>query len=237
MPFTFSHPAIVLPFLKNKKLSASALIAGALSPDLEYFFKMRIHSHGGHTLLGVFKLDLPLGLLALFLFHLYIKKPLIENLPVFFKSRLQESIRFDWIVYFKKNYLKVIFSFVIAAFTHLILDSITHSDGYFVMNFDSYNSTFLGIPYFIYFHRILSFLGLIWITIYFYKLPVLKIKSDEINRKYWFWNFGITAVIFSLRFFFTIEPGDVVRVLLISMASSVYISFVLTGLLFRKEIS
>ncbi|SEF46838.1 protein of unknown function [Flavobacterium urumqiense] len=42
MPFTFSHPAIILPFLKNKKLSATALIIGSMSPDFEYFFRMKM---------------------------------------------------------------------------------------------------------------------------------------------------------------------------------------------------
>ncbi len=49
MPFTFSHPAIVLPFLKKKHFSATALVVGTMSPDLEYFFRMKIQSEISHT--------------------------------------------------------------------------------------------------------------------------------------------------------------------------------------------
>ncbi|MEM7184808.1 MAG: DUF4184 family protein [Spirochaetota bacterium] len=39
MPFTFSHPAIVLPFVKFPKqwVCLSALIVGSIVPDFEYF--------------------------------------------------------------------------------------------------------------------------------------------------------------------------------------------------------
>lgn len=74
MPFTFSHPAIVLPFLKNKNVSATALIIGSMSPDLEYFFRMKIQSENSHTFLGIFLIDFPLGFIVMMLFHEIIKK-------------------------------------------------------------------------------------------------------------------------------------------------------------------
>lgn len=86
MPFTFSHPAILLPFLKNKKLSATALIVGSTSPDLEYFFRMRMQSEISHTFSGIFLIDFPLGFIVMFVFHEIIKKPLIENAPLFSKK-------------------------------------------------------------------------------------------------------------------------------------------------------
>jgi hypothetical protein len=39
MPFTLSHQPFFLPFLKIKKLSATALIIGSMSPDFEYFLE------------------------------------------------------------------------------------------------------------------------------------------------------------------------------------------------------
>ena len=48
MPFTFSHPAIVLPFSK-KWFSLTALVTGSIIPDFEYFFKMKGHSDYGHN--------------------------------------------------------------------------------------------------------------------------------------------------------------------------------------------
>lgn len=39
MPFTFAHPATVLPFAKkhSKHISVTALILGSMAPDFEYF--------------------------------------------------------------------------------------------------------------------------------------------------------------------------------------------------------
>src|SRR5665647_2066569 len=71
MPFTFSHPAIVLPatYLPKKWHSLSALIMGSMTPDFEYFIRMKDASKYGHTWTGVFWFDIPMGLLLIFLFH------------------------------------------------------------------------------------------------------------------------------------------------------------------------
>jgi len=43
MPFTFSHPAIVLPLatLRRQWISATGLIIGSITPDFEYFIRMK----------------------------------------------------------------------------------------------------------------------------------------------------------------------------------------------------
>lgn len=76
MPFTFSHPAIVLPItrLPNRFVSATGLIIGSLTPDFEYFLRLNLHSAYSHTIAGVFWFDLPLGIILAFLFHLIVKK-------------------------------------------------------------------------------------------------------------------------------------------------------------------
>lgn len=56
MPFTFSHPAIILPFkyLPNRWISMTGLIIGSLTPDFEYFIRMKIESYYSHTNAGLF---------------------------------------------------------------------------------------------------------------------------------------------------------------------------------------
>jgi hypothetical protein len=236
MPFTFSHAAVVLPFVKNKKLSASALIVGTLSPDLWYFFTMSLEGGLSHTFLGVLIVDLPLGLLALFLFHLVIKKTLLPNLPIFFKVRTQELLNFDWVNYFKENYLVVFLSIIFGAFSHLALDSLTHCDGYFVMNFQAYNTTFLGIPVFVYMHRLTSIIGLVWITTYFYDLPVSKKAYSKIKKTYWFLNIIIAAIVFYNKFSCVIPRDDKeLQTLLVIMFSSGIIALICTGLIFDRK--
>ncbi|MDF2679050.1 MAG: hypothetical protein K0R47_240 [Brevibacillus sp.] len=68
MPFTFAHPAIVLPLRESRSFHFPALIIGSMAPDFEYFFRMQAYSAYSHTILGVFYMDVPLviGLWLLF---------------------------------------------------------------------------------------------------------------------------------------------------------------------------
>ena len=71
MPVTFAHPAIVLPFYKKPKFfSMTTLIIGSMSPDFEYFLRMKIKSDMSHTLLGIFYFDLPITLIIALSFTL-----------------------------------------------------------------------------------------------------------------------------------------------------------------------
>ena len=83
MPFTFSHPAIILPFryLPVKWFSFTGLVIGSLTPDFEYFIRMKVQSIYSHTLLGIFWFDLPLAILLAFLFHSLVRDTLFFNLP------------------------------------------------------------------------------------------------------------------------------------------------------------
>lgn len=81
MPFTFAHPAIILPlpFLNKRWFSLTGLIIGSMIPDFEYFIRMRIQSIYSHTLAGIFWFDLPLALLISFIFHNKVKNLLFQN--------------------------------------------------------------------------------------------------------------------------------------------------------------
>jgi hypothetical protein len=56
MPFTFAHPAVVLPggYLPKQWLSLTGLVVGSRTPDFEYFFRWRVLSLYSHTLAGIF---------------------------------------------------------------------------------------------------------------------------------------------------------------------------------------
>jgi hypothetical protein len=89
MPFTFSHPAIVIPLAAKKiRLSATGLIVGSMAPDFEYFIRMKNVSRYSHTAMGLFWFDLPLALLLCFIYHLIVRNSLFDNLPAFLKERL-----------------------------------------------------------------------------------------------------------------------------------------------------
>lgn len=134
MPLTFSHPAIVLPakYLPEKWVSMTALIVGSVTPDFEYFFRMREESFYTHTWAGMFYLDLPLGLLLTFIYHYLVRDLFICNIPAFFRKRFSPYTNFNWGNYFKQHFWIVIICLLIGIASHLFWDSFTHPEGHFV---------------------------------------------------------------------------------------------------------
>ncbi|WP_236551500.1 DUF4184 family protein [Tenacibaculum maritimum] len=106
MPFTFSHPSIILLFtyLPKKWFSLTGLVIGSLTPDFEYFIRMEIKSTFSHTLIGLLGFNLPLGITLSFIFHNIIKNDLFNNLPHYFKSKFSSFKKFNWNPYFTKNW-------------------------------------------------------------------------------------------------------------------------------------
>ena len=130
MPFTFSHPALVVPFFAagKKYLSLSGLVMGSMAPDFEYFFRMKKGiSQYSHTPAGLLYFNLPLSLLLLFLFHEMVRKPLILHLPPWLFKRFYTYYKFQWRPYFKKHWPGVVISILAGSITHLGWDWLTHS--------------------------------------------------------------------------------------------------------------
>jgi hypothetical protein len=124
VPFTLSHAAAALP-LRRARLVLSALVIGTFAPDLEYFIRLVAGGGWGHTLVGVFALDLPLGLAALWMFHRLVKFPLASLLPDSVRARLTEELapfRFGPL----PRFLLIIVSLLIGIATHLLWDGFTH---------------------------------------------------------------------------------------------------------------
>ena len=87
MPFTLSHPAAAVPFAK-RGLALSALVVGSMAPDFPYFFPLPISSYFSHSILGIGLVNVPLGLILLWLFHRILKYPLLLLLPLSHQKRL-----------------------------------------------------------------------------------------------------------------------------------------------------
>jgi hypothetical protein len=123
---------------------ASALVAGAIAPDLLYidplyrFATQEIHGNLTLTLThkfsSVFWLDPLLALLLLAVFNLIVRRPLLalgwSGLAARLPSpadpiRLPSLITLAWTA----------ISAVIGAFTNVLWDSFTHDDGYFVQHY------------------------------------------------------------------------------------------------------
>lgn len=132
MPFTTSHPALIIPLkrLFPRYVSLTGLMAGAMSPDLLYFL-MGITTDRGmsHSWLGLFIFCLPAGLAFSFAFHYLFKKEAIRHLPSPFDHKLSGLAERSFCVTTAKSWLILISSVLIGALSHFLWDSITHFDG------------------------------------------------------------------------------------------------------------
>lgn len=240
MPFTFSHPAIVLPlaYLPKKLFSLTGLVIGSLTPDFEYFFRMQIESEHSHTLGGLFLFDLPLGILLAFVFHLIIRNQLFNNLPFSLKSRLIGFKSLDWLNYFKSNWLVVIFSVFIGVASHLLWDSFTHDDGFFVKEFPVLKNTinFLGfhIPILKILQHSSTLIGGIVIVYAIFKLPKTKHISREINLNYWIIFAGLMISLVIIRVLFGLDIKQFGNFIVTAISAGL-ISLVLTSLFLKKS--
>lgn len=240
MPFTFSHPTIVLPlhFLPKKWFSFTGLIIGSLTPDFEYFIRMKVQSIYSHTLYGIFWFDLPLGLLLAYLFHNVVRNSLFFNSPKVIQSRVLVFTHFNWNLYFQKNWLIVIISLLIGIASHLFWDNFTHEQGYFVKNLAALNNTVtifnFKIPYWKITQHLSSLIGMLVIVKAIMNLPKNKIQKFYSDKKYWFTLLLIIVFILIIRFsnglYFT-AYGNII----VSTISSALISLIVTPLLIKLK--
>lgn len=236
MPFTFSHPAIVLPlsYLPRKWFSLSGLVIGSLTPDFEYFLRMKIKSIYSHTIDGLFLFDLPLGLLIAFIFHNFVRNNLFDNLPVFLKSRFSTYREFDWNEKFKRNWLVVIVSILIGAASHILWDSFTHDHGYFVEKIPMLMSSVDFFNTQVSILKILqhssTLIGGFVIAFAIYKLPTTEIEKKGISLNYWLAVLGLTFIIVSIRLFYGLELKQYGNII-VSVISGVMISLIVVSML------
>jgi hypothetical protein len=132
MPFTFSHPSLVVPLLyahrRYKWLSATGLIIGSMAPDAEKFLRLKLASQHSHTIASIFYFSCPVSLGLAFVFHMLVRRPLIQHLPAPLYRRVSRYTNFDWPSYWRQHTWGVLLSIVIGATSHLFWDSFTHDN-------------------------------------------------------------------------------------------------------------
>jgi len=153
MPFTVTHAIAVLPFaFIFSRLLLSGLVIGCMIPDLPLFIAYGQFKHSAylitHSFAGLFYACLPLGLIAYFLYHLYIKSAAYYLLS----PKLQAKLAVLKIPLTKLNTgpsIRLLFSIVIGACTHIVWDAFTHRIGWGLEIFPSLRNivTIAGIDY------------------------------------------------------------------------------------------
>jgi len=190
MPFTVSHPAMIMPLIKQKHFNTTALILGSMAPDFEYFIHFKPYQVYGHTMLGLLIYNLPIVIVLSILFHKLIRTSLIPNLPEWLANRLLS----DQIQTFKLSFrstLIFIYSALFGMLTHLIWDSFTHYSGVAVKWFGLNQMIDIGlvqVPLYKLFQHGSTVIG--FIIILFYVLNIKEKKRLCIKykkEKFFFW--------------------------------------------------
>src|SRR5262245_9526920 len=127
MPWTFAHPAGVLPFRRFSgpgRLSFGALLIGSMSPDFVYYVGRFDLGAFTHTPLGVLVVCLPAGLLVLAL-ALWLRDPIAQLLPQPHRDALLATR--SALAHFTVRSLSLAAaSLLLGAATHVLWDSFTH---------------------------------------------------------------------------------------------------------------
>ncbi|RNB59814.1 DUF4184 family protein [Brevibacillus gelatini] len=136
MPFTFSHPAIVLPLRRWGWVSFPALVFGSMAPDFEYFLRMQPYSVYSHTFLGLFCVDLPLVIVLYVVYRFLVEKGLLAVLPLWAAKGLacrrtgKESRKRKWV-----SLVVFVYSALLGSYSHIAWDAFTHDRGSMVERF------------------------------------------------------------------------------------------------------
>ena len=236
MPFTFSHPAIVLPLAKisHRYLSVSGLVIGSLTPDFEYFIKMKLSGRFSHTLTGAFLFDLPVALAILLTFHQVVKKPLIDSLPSYFYNRLTALGEFDLLKALRENFIPYSLCILVGVFSHIGWDNLTHANAFFVdrIAFLSTPIEIKGLPVFPLFRYLQHFstaVGGLYVIFFFHRMK-RDSKINTINYYYWLMVASISVFVLWLRSTYGFEYlGDFVA----SSISSFFIGILAVSIAFN----
>jgi hypothetical protein len=136
VPFTLAHPAVVLPLHSKWRTAFLALVVGSIAPDIPYFFPGHTGDRfpNGHTLLGSIVVSTPLGitlLVALVVCRVVVVAPMWGRPRVIVREAL-ERLRHS-----RAAWVQAVPAICIGVWLHLLWDSFTHRDLWFVTHFPS----------------------------------------------------------------------------------------------------
>lgn len=235
MPFTFAHPAIVMPINKvfGTRLSLSGLVIGSMVPDFEKFILVTDVKHYSHTWHGMFWLDIPLGFAIAFLFHIVVRDTFIDNLPAFFRGRLIGYKKLDWYQFCKERFWNVLLAMFIGILSHMVWDDFTHADGHAVRLIPLLQG--YG-PYAGY--KVLQFttsiLGLLAVLIGIGTMPRQYVAPKKLNTGYWLIVLCTAIAFTSFRFLIDLSITDI-SLMTITIISGGLLGTILATLLMKMS--
>lgn len=167
MPFTVSHAAAVLPF-RSRYLSASALVIGAMIPDLPLYLPLPFAMDTTHTVLAAVTLNVVLGLAVFVVWHGFFARPADWFAPSAIRKRLSPTQqpglrrRMDS----PAKVAGVLASLLIGQATHFFFDLFTHPGTVITDNVAVFQVEVAGVPVHFLAQVGLSVLGLVLIALW-----------------------------------------------------------------------
>ena len=241
MPFTFSHPAAILPvtLLPKKYYSLTGLVVGSIAPDFTYFIRVHTENLYGHTIHGLFLFDLPMGLLIALAYHQLVRNSLSDYAPGWIRSRIIPFKKFDWLQYQSANWIIVIISVLFGSATHLLWDSFTHENGYFVHIFHFLQKGINAFGFNMQLCKILQYLSTVFgglvIVAAFLHLPEYKIPVKRGVNFYWFIFVIITLIIITIHI--SLKPGNIYwHDFIITAITGILLGLMITPLVMKSKV-
>lgn len=126
MPFTFAHPAAVLPLKKHLGSFGvlTAMVIGSMTPDFVYFVPIGIDGRASHSIPALFWFCMPSGLFIYLVFHRWLRQPLVSLLPRSVQTRIVTTSAHCRL----RDLPAILVSLFVGAVTHLAWDSFTHAN-------------------------------------------------------------------------------------------------------------
>jgi Domain of unknown function (DUF4184) len=168
MPFTVSHAAAILP-LRARWLSSSALVIGAMTPDLPLFAPFLPYSTDAtHTVFAAAVTNTIVGFVLFVIWHGFFARPADWFAPSGIRARLAPQQRPGLRVRLATpgQVLGVAASLFIGGLTHQFLDWFTHSGTPVTSRFPVFGAEVLGLPVYYGLQIALSVLGLVLLGVW-----------------------------------------------------------------------
>lgn len=232
MPFTLSHVLAIVPFHRylRKYFSISGLIMGSMAPDFEFFLRITLFGVWGHTFNGIFFFDFPISIILILVFHIWVRDALLVFLPDAISSKYAKFYKFDWLSYFRNNFLKVCYSVFLGILTHFAWDNITHEPNYVSAFYFQFLEKKLQLfaftlPVYSILQIISSIIGLAWfLRFILLKTNILTLFNGFGRKwKFWFCIFLVTLAFIFCRYLVGVpEEKPFGQIVVVSIGSFIY---------------
>jgi hypothetical protein len=189
VPFTGSHPAAVLPFLRTP-LPASALVIGSMAPDLPFYLPLP-QWYPTHTWLAGLTTDLLLGLLAWALWHGLLAGPALATAPAALRGRLEGRVApgLAGRLASVRRVVLLVVALLLGTATHLAWDEFTHAGRWGAEHIPALAESWGPLPGYRWLQYASSVVGLavllVWFVRWWRRTPAVPTRTDPAAR--WVW--------------------------------------------------